>query len=47
VKTQILPRTELTFTYWWLNLTSELVFNGDEARSNRAGRAAARASSSA
>jgi len=30
VKTQILPRTELTFTYWWLNLTSELVFNGDE-----------------
>jgi outer membrane receptor protein involved in Fe transport len=29
VKTQILPRTELTLTYWWLNLTSELVFNGD------------------
>ena len=30
VKTRILPRAELTFTYWWLNLTSELVFNGDE-----------------
>jgi outer membrane receptor protein involved in Fe transport len=28
-KTRILPRVELTFTYWWLNLTSELVFDGD------------------
>ena len=29
-KTRFLPRVELTFTYWWLNLTSELVFNGDD-----------------
>jgi outer membrane receptor protein involved in Fe transport len=29
-KTRILPRVELTFTYWWLSLTSELVFNGDD-----------------
>jgi len=30
VRTKILPRVEATFTYWWLNLTSELVFNADE-----------------
>jgi len=30
VKSRVLPQVELTFTYWWLNLTSELVFNGDE-----------------
>ena len=30
VKTRIVPKVELTFTYWWLNLTSELVFNGDD-----------------
>jgi outer membrane receptor protein involved in Fe transport len=29
-KTRLLPKVELTFTYWWLNLTSELVFNGDD-----------------
>ncbi len=30
VKSRILPKVELTFSYWWLNLTSELVFNGDD-----------------
>ena len=30
IRTRILPRVELSFTYWWLTLTSELVFNGDE-----------------
>jgi outer membrane receptor protein involved in Fe transport len=30
VKSRVLPKVELTFTYWWLNLTSELVFNGDD-----------------
>jgi outer membrane receptor protein involved in Fe transport len=30
VKSRIVPKVELTFTYWWLNLTSELVFNGDD-----------------
>ena len=28
-RTRILPRTEIFFTYWFLNLTSELVFDGD------------------
>src|SRR5262245_795056 len=31
VRTKILPNVEASFTYWWLNLTSELVFNGDTA----------------
>ena len=30
VRTKILPRLEASFTYWWLNLTSELVFSADE-----------------
>ncbi len=30
VRTHILPRVEVSITYWWLNLSSELVFNGDE-----------------
>jgi outer membrane receptor protein involved in Fe transport len=30
VRTRLLPRVEVAFTYWWLNLSSELVFNGDE-----------------
>jgi outer membrane receptor protein involved in Fe transport len=29
VRTRSLPRTELFATYWFLNLASELVFNGD------------------
>ena len=29
-RTRILPRVEVAFTYWWLNLSSELVFVGDE-----------------
>jgi outer membrane receptor protein involved in Fe transport len=29
-RTRILPNVEASFTYWWLNLTSELVFSGDE-----------------
>ena len=29
-RTRILPRVEVGFTYWWLNLSSELVFVGDE-----------------
>jgi len=28
-RTRILPRTEIFATYWFLNLSSELVFNGD------------------
>ena len=31
VRTKILPNVEASFTYWWLNLSSELVFNGDTA----------------
>src|SRR5262245_9163865 len=30
VRTRVLPRVEASFTYWWLNLSSELVFSGDE-----------------
>jgi hypothetical protein len=30
VRTKIVPRVEASFTYWWLNLSSELVFSGDE-----------------
>jgi outer membrane receptor protein involved in Fe transport len=28
-RTRIVPNVELSATYWWLNLTSELVFSGD------------------
>jgi len=28
-RTRVLPGVELSATYWWLTLTSELVFNGD------------------
>jgi outer membrane receptor protein involved in Fe transport len=31
VRTKVLPNVEASFTYWWLNLSSELVFNGDTA----------------
>ena len=37
VRTHILPRTELFFTWWWLNLSSELVFNGDEGTTEPSG----------
>jgi hypothetical protein len=30
VRTRIIPRLELSATYWWLNLASELIFVGDE-----------------
>jgi outer membrane receptor protein involved in Fe transport len=30
MRTRILPRVEVSATYWWLNLSSELVFVGDE-----------------
>ena len=30
MRTRILPRVEVAATYWWLNLSSELVFSGDE-----------------
>jgi hypothetical protein len=28
-RTRLVPNVELSATYWWLNLTSELVFDGD------------------
>src|SRR5262245_48639211 len=37
VRTKILPNVEASFTYWWLNLTSELVFNGDEGTTEASG----------
>ena len=37
VRTKILPRVEVSFTYWWLNLTSELVFNADEGTTEASG----------
>ena len=37
VRTKILPRVEASFTYWWLNLTSELVFNADEGTTTASG----------
>ena len=37
LRTKILPNVEASFTYWWLNLTSELVFNGDEGTTEAAG----------
>src|SRR5262245_37276373 len=30
VRTKVSPQVEASFTYWWLNLSSELVFSGDE-----------------
>ena len=38
VKSRILPRTELFATYWFLNLSSELVFVGDEGTTEAQGR---------
>ncbi len=37
VRTRILPFTEMFFTYWWLNLSSELVFSGDEGTTEPSG----------
>ncbi|HYB42421.1 MAG TPA: TonB-dependent receptor plug domain-containing protein [Candidatus Methylomirabilis sp.] len=37
VRTKILPQVEASFTYWWLNLSSELVFNGDEGTTEPSG----------
>src|SRR5262252_5214859 len=36
-RTRILPNVEASFTYWWLNLTSELVFNADAGTSEPSG----------
>jgi outer membrane cobalamin receptor len=36
-RTRILPNVEASFTYWWLNLTSELVFDADTGTSEPAG----------
>ena len=37
VRTKIVPRVEASFTYWWLNLSSELVFSGDEGTTEPSG----------
>jgi TonB-dependent Receptor Plug Domain len=37
VRTKIIPRTELSATYWVINLASELVFVGDEGTTEAAG----------
>jgi outer membrane receptor protein involved in Fe transport len=37
VRTRILPRVEASFTYWWLNLTSELVFDADAGTTEPSG----------
>jgi outer membrane receptor protein involved in Fe transport len=37
VRTRVLPRTEMFFTYWWLNLASELVFSGDAGTTEPSG----------
>jgi hypothetical protein len=36
-RTRILRNVEASFTYWWLNLTSELVFDADTGTSEPAG----------
>jgi len=36
-KTRLLPRTEISATYWFLNLQSELVFDGDSGTTVPAG----------
>ena len=37
VRTKVIPRVELSATYWWLNLASELVFVGDEGTTEARG----------
>ena len=37
-KSRILPRTELSATYWFLNLSSELVFVGDDGTTQARGK---------
>ena len=37
-KSRILPRTELSATYWFLNLSSELVFVGDDGTTEARGK---------
>jgi outer membrane receptor protein involved in Fe transport len=37
VRTKVIPRVELSATYWWLNLASELVFVGDEGTTEASG----------
>jgi len=37
VKTRILPRVDLSATYWFLNLQSELVFNSDDGTTTALG----------
>jgi outer membrane receptor protein involved in Fe transport len=37
VRTKVLPRVEASFTYWWLNISSELVFSGDEGTTEPSG----------
>ena len=37
VRTKVIPRVELSATYWWLNLASELVFIGDEGTTQAQG----------
>lgn len=37
VRSRILPRVEVSATYWWLNLASELVFNGDAGTTEPSG----------
>jgi outer membrane receptor protein involved in Fe transport len=37
VRTKVLPGVEASFTYWWLNLSSELVFSGDEGTTEPSG----------
>jgi outer membrane receptor protein involved in Fe transport len=37
VRTKIIPRVEASFTYWWLNLSSELVWSGDEGTTEASG----------
>jgi len=36
-RTRILPRTEIFVTYWFLDLASELVFNGDDGTTSAQG----------
>jgi outer membrane receptor protein involved in Fe transport len=38
LKSRVLPRTELFATYWFMNLSSELVFVGDEGTTEARGR---------
>ena len=45
VRTEIIPDLQSSLALWMLNQDSELLFVGDAGTTNRAGRAAARASS--